>query len=247
MYHIYQNKFSKGFGSVLIFFNNIGICIIEIIIFKVSVRKIIEDVLGKDDPALGQFYTSEIAIALFIAVCEIPAIIVKKIERLKFMALIGVTGILVFVFTFVVHYFISYKDYPDEAKGEGPAMNLFPEDWFEAIASIPNLVLALAFQMNFFPVFKGMRNATDKKMTLATLTGVLVCSASYLTVGVLGYHLVHTINQESKVEANFLSSLPYDSISPPIFFIINCCFLLSVFFGFCFMFFSCRHNFIALM
>lgn len=53
MYHIYQNKFSKSFGSVLIFFNNIGICIIEIIIFKVSIRKIIEDVLGKDDPALG--------------------------------------------------------------------------------------------------------------------------------------------------------------------------------------------------
>lgn len=194
MYHMYQNKFSKSFGSVLIFFNNIGICIIEIIIFKVSIRKIIKDVMG-DDPALDQFYTSEIAIALFIAICEIPSIIVKKIERLKFMALVGVTGILVFVFTFVVHYFISYKDYPDPAKGEGPAMSLFPEDWFEAIASIPNLILALAFQMNFFPVFKGMRNATDRKMTLATLTGVLVCSASYLTVGVLGYHLVHTINQ----------------------------------------------------
>jgi amino acid permease len=62
--------------------------------------------------------------------------------------------------------------------------------------------------MNFFPVFKGMRNANDKKMTLATLTGLLVCSCSYLLVGILGYHLVHTIDG-GIVEANFLSNIPY--------------------------------------
>jgi hypothetical protein len=52
-----------------------------------------------------------------------------------------------------------------------------------------------------------MRNANYKKMTLATLTGLLVCSCSYLLVGILGYHLVHTIDG-GIVEANFLQTFP---------------------------------------
>ncbi len=71
--------------------------------------------------------------------------------------------------------------------------------------------------MNFFPVFKGMRNASDKKMSLASLAGILVCSGSYLLVGIMGYHLVHSINGSKvpigepslQVKANFLESLPY--------------------------------------
>jgi amino acid permease len=72
-------------------------------------------------------------------------------------------------------------------------MNTFPEDWLGAISSIPNLILALGFQMNFFPVYKGMRNASDRKFAQATLTGILVCSASYLLIGILGYHLVYSL------------------------------------------------------
>lgn len=110
MHHIYQSKFSKAFGSILIFFNNIGICIIEIIIFKSSIRKIIEDVIPQSQ-ALDQFYTHPAFIAVVVGCCEIPSIIVKKIERLKFMALLGVTGIFVFIGAFVVHYFLSLADY----------------------------------------------------------------------------------------------------------------------------------------
>lgn len=47
--------------------------------------------------------------------------------------------------------------------------------------------------MNFFPVYKGMRDASDKKMSMAALVGTLICSASYLTVGILGYHLAYTL------------------------------------------------------
>ena len=72
-------------------------------------------------------------------------------------------------------------------------MELFPSDWFGAIASIPNLILALSYQMNFFPVYKGMRDASDKKMALAALVGTLICSASYLIVGIFGYHLAYTL------------------------------------------------------
>jgi amino acid permease len=87
-------------------------------------------------------------------------------------------------------------------------MDAFPSNWLNAISSIPNLILALAFQMNFFPVFKGMRNANDKKFTVATLIGLLACSVSYLLVGILGYHLVHSI-EGGIVQANFLSNISY--------------------------------------
>lgn len=44
--------------------------------------------------------------------------------------------------------------------------------------------------MNFFPIFKGMRKANDKKMSLAVLCGVVFCTISYLLVGILGYQYV---------------------------------------------------------
>lgn len=47
LYHVYQNKFCKGLGSILIFLNNLGICILEVIIFKESIRHILEQVLGE--------------------------------------------------------------------------------------------------------------------------------------------------------------------------------------------------------
>jgi amino acid permease len=108
------------------------------------------------------------------------------------MAFIGVSGIMVFVTTFVVHYALTYSDFLVTSKTRD--MNMFPDDWFKAIASIPNLLLALSFHMNFFPVYKGMRNANDRKMSLATLTGIFVCSIFYLLLGILGYHLVYTMH-----------------------------------------------------
>lgn len=56
---------------------------------------------------MDSWYTQKYFIALVIACCEIPSILVKKIEQLKFMAFIGVTGILAFIGTFLVHYFIK--------------------------------------------------------------------------------------------------------------------------------------------
>lgn len=167
---------------------------LEIIIFKDSISEIFKNVLPKD--VLDEWYTSRTFIALAIAVLEIPSILVKKIERLKFMAFIGVAGILVFMGTFVIHYVLtaSEKDILD-----GRAMNTFPDDWFGAISSIPNLILALGFQMNIFPIYKGMRRVNDSRFGKATLTGILVCSASYLLIGILGYHLVWSIEGESEV------------------------------------------------
>lgn len=159
------------------------------------------------------------------------------------MAFLGVSGIMVFVITFVVYYIVEFSNFTPKA--DNPPMLLFPTDWFAAIASIPTLLLALSFHMNFFPVYKGMQNANDRKMLNATVTGISICSASYLLIGVLGYHLVYTINK-NPINSNFLESLTYNNTNTAVYFVVHIGFLLSIFFAFPIMFFGCRNNFIAL-
>lgn len=47
-YAIWKSKIAKGLGSMIIFVTNTGVCIAELIIFKNSIRKIIQDVAGND-------------------------------------------------------------------------------------------------------------------------------------------------------------------------------------------------------
>jgi len=121
-------------------------------------------------------------------------------------------------------------------------MRMFPNDWYGAAAAVPNIFFAITFQNNFFPVFKGMSQASDKRMALAAFIGVVFCAISYITVGILGYSYVG-----EDVSANFLSSFIYAEMSKPFFYLLNSTFLLSIFFAFPIMFFGCRNNFIALI
>ena len=69
-------------------------------------------------------------------------------------------------------------------------MKAFPDNWLLAAATVPNILLALSYQMNFFPIFKGMSGANDAKMIKAVSTGLLFCLFSYLLVGILAYAYV---------------------------------------------------------
>ena len=119
---------------------------------------------------------------------------------------------------------------------------MFPSNWLAAAAAVPNILLSICFQINFFPIFKGMKDANDSKMTKASGFGIAFCVVVYIIVGILGYLYVGP-----HVSANFLESLPYDKIAHGFFFLINLSFLISIFFAFPIMFFSCRNNFIAIV
>jgi len=162
-------------------------------------------------------------------------------EKLKFMALSGVTGILVFMTTFVIFYITSVLD-SNPFNNPAGEMRSLPQNWFKACAVVPNVIFALGFQTNFFPIYKGMKKANDSRMWKAALLAIVFCTFSYLIIGIMGYNYVG-----DKVEANFLNSLQYNKIAPAFFFIINAGFLVSIFFAFSIMFFGCRNNFIALI
>lgn len=73
-------------------------------------------------------------------------------ERLKFMAFIGVAGIVFFIACLLVTFFdeMAERDWKLDHQ-----MEPFPTDWVKVASVIPHIMLALAFQMNFFPIYKG--------------------------------------------------------------------------------------------
>lgn len=121
-------------------------------------------------------------------------------------------------------------------------MRTFPNQWFKAASAVPNIIFALSFQINLFPVFKGMKNASDSRMKAATLVSIIFCTLCYLLIGIMGYYYVG-----DTAGANFLNSLPYKKISKAFYFTIKIPFLVSIFFALPLMFFSARNNFIAFL
>lgn len=138
--------------------------------------------MGVDE--LNNWYLSGWFIVLVMACIELPLTLPQKIQKLKIFAFFGVSGILVFILLFVIYFFIEMSELDFKVSHE---LNAFPTDWFHAASVIPNLLLALSYQMNFFPIFKGMKNTSDDKMKKAALAGIGGCGLSYLIVGILGY------------------------------------------------------------
>lgn len=126
---------------------------------------------------------------------------------------------------------------------------MFPRDWGKVASVIPNIMLALSFQMNFFPIYKGkikyilgLKNSNDTKFGRATLVGLSTVAFCYILVGIVGYTMYG-----SKVKSNFLLNLDPKELNDVLYFLMNIGFLTSVFFSFPVMFFGARNNFIALI
>jgi amino acid permease len=181
-------------------------------------------------------------VAVCLGICLIPLIIVKKIEKLRFMALIGISAILTFVVLVVYNFFKESSDRDWDFSGLG--LTAFPpsDEPFEAIAAIPNILLAFLYQMNFFPIYKGMKNSSDRKMLNASWTGCISCFFIYSSVSFLGYLTYgNAINK-----SNFLRFLNKEQIGEVLYLVINLVFLGSVLCSFPIIFFGARNNFIAL-
>lgn len=68
------------------------------------------------------------------------------------MAFIGVSGIVFFVICLVITFFDEMAEKNWNLNHE---MKPFPTDWMKVATSIPKIMLALTFQINFFPIYKG--------------------------------------------------------------------------------------------
>lgn len=122
-------------------------------------------------------------------------------------------------------------------------MELFPDDWYKAIATVPNIIFSLTFQTNFFPIFKGLESSSDNRMIKVVLIGIWTCISMYFLLGFLGF----SITEKKNIAPNFLEEVSYESTNGILFAVMNGGFLVSLFFAFSVIFFSCRNNFILII
>ena len=170
-------------------------------------------------------------------IIEFPMTLIKKIEKLRVFSFLGVAGVIVFIVGIIVLYILRVVDGYELA-----TMSAFPEDWFAAASAMVNLCFAFNFQMNFFPIFKGLKDPSDSKMAKACFVGLIQCAIPYLTVAFLGYSLA---GRDSK--ANFLESLDYQTTNNFLYLTINFCYIFSILFAIVLMFFGCRNNLISIV
>jgi amino acid permease len=55
------------------------------------------------------------------------------------------------------------------------------------MSTIPNIMLAYLYQMNLFPIYKGLRNPSDKKIQTLAFLSLFTCFFLYLSIGFFGY------------------------------------------------------------
>ena len=189
---------------------------------------------------LDSWYTSELTIVIFIALLEFPLAIARRIERLKVFSMIGISGIVFFLISLLIHFFYEMSEHRDWQVS--PTMQPWPTDWLKFSAVIPNVLLSLTFQANFFPIYKGMKNSNDHRITSACLTAIVTCGSVYLVVSLYAYMLYG-----GSLQANFLLCLDKEQTDPLLYYGMNMGFLLSVLFAYPIMFFSARNNFIAIV
>lgn len=83
--------------------------VLELIILKTSIKKILTDVV-QDQAVLDEFYCSELFLVIVLALLELPLIMLKKIEKLRFFSFLGVAGIVAFIFGIISHYIIRRSE-----------------------------------------------------------------------------------------------------------------------------------------
>lgn len=74
---------------------------------------------------MSQFFTSQVFLVLIMALLELPLTLVRKMEKLKFMALSGVAGIVLFMVSFAI-FFIDCSIDEDPTKNPQGNMKAFP-------------------------------------------------------------------------------------------------------------------------
>ena len=68
-------------------------------------------------------------------------------------------------------------------------MTAFPKDTIAMISVFPNIIFALVFQSNFFSIYKGIQNPTDKRTEVSLGIGLAFSTVLYIMLGIMGYCL----------------------------------------------------------
>lgn len=187
-----------------------------------------------DKSKLDQWYTSQLFIIFVIVAFQFPFAVMGKIQKFKKISFIGVLGIILFTTCLLAHFVLEMSQRGWQVSS---TMRPFPKDWLTFASVVPNVLLALTFQANFFPIYKGMKDGNDQRITSASLTAIVSCAAIYLITSVYTYMLYG-----QDLQANFLLSINKSMTDPYLYYGMNIGFLLSILFAYPIIFLSARNN-----
>jgi len=147
-----------------------------------------------------------------------PFIFLNSMAKLQGASAVAVCAAITFSIITIENY-ISYA-----AQGKSATdIHILPniDNVVSALSSVTSVFLAFTFQFNFFPVYKCLKDPTDKRMKATTGTGLALVIVVYLTVANAGYL---TFGEDAQ---NLLDNFTREKLPLVTFIIVNCVLLIS--------------------
>ncbi|CAD8060629.1 unnamed protein product [Paramecium primaurelia] len=235
-FYIFKHKWIIIVVNVMIILSNLGVCLSELIIFGDTASNLINYFTDRDTDD-QPFYLTRPVFLIVISIMLLPFLLVKSIEKLRFVSLFAILSISSFSCLVIYNFF--------RIEQTNSQFSWWIPDNFNinrALASMPTLILAFNWQFNLFPIFKGMAQPTDQNLIKSTIFGFCQGSLLYLIVGLLGYATYGT-----NIEPNFLLSIDEKDVGPVLFVILNLTFVFSTTLTLPVIFFGGRNNFIQMI
>jgi len=158
------------------------ICIIYLKIFG-NILKTLVLLFFRDN---GKFYFKENFFLILIALALLPLMFKKDISALRKYAFIGVICIFIFIFSFLIIFFIKFKN--NEIKTLITPDMLYPKgNYAQFFTSFSAIINSLSFHQNCFPIYLQIKNRNSKKMINATMYAAIVTGIIYWIIGLFGY------------------------------------------------------------
>jgi len=183
--HCFGNK-GFWFVKLMIVVSNLGLCIAYLIIFSTVTKNLLAHNLCANK-ALFYCHTNFFTIAAGVVV--LPFMFAKSMAKLQNLSIVAVIAAGVFCFIIIYHY---VQTLINGTYAKFSSINFLPAiqspvEMWKALASVTSVFTAYVFQVNFFSVYKTLRNPTDSRMKDTTFLGLGVVLTIYLSVAICGY------------------------------------------------------------
>jgi len=210
----------KNLCSVIMVLNTLGVCVIYLVVFATVVQNILQAFVQPCSPDNGEseaLYCKPVVLIPLGGLIVLPFNFMKNIDKLKFVSILKVLAIV--IFTGITIIFSIGKMTSGESSSD---ISFWPniEESVPTIACIPSIFFGYNFLYNQFPLYRSLKDATDKKFSKIMKASLVFITFTYLCVGLFGY-----LNYGSATD-NMLINFSQQDLGSTWFSILNISFLI---------------------
>ena len=107
---------------------------------------------------------------------------------------------------------------------------------------LPVVVMAFAFQFNFFPVIRCLQDSSSKRVRSSSLLGLAFALAFYICIGFFGYAVY-----QDNTQPNFLKSFKPNAIGGVVYALTFFSFIAAIVLTFPIYFFEARNKMLLIL